>query len=73
MNSGMTKTCLAVLFGVVLAATGLWASPASEEERGRGDGQGDGDGPGHRRDGDRAGVWRDVHLCHGGVRTGACR
>ena len=32
MNSGMTKTCLAVLFGVVLAATGLWASPASEEE-----------------------------------------
>ncbi len=32
MSSGMTKTCLAVLLGVVLTATGRWASPASEEE-----------------------------------------
>ena len=32
MNSGMTKTCLAVLLAVVLTATGLWASPAGEQE-----------------------------------------
>ena len=38
MSSGLTKTtkttktCLAVLFGVVLTATGLWAGAAEEEE-----------------------------------------
>ena len=32
ISNGMTKTCLAVLFGVVLTASGLWASAGAEEE-----------------------------------------
>ena len=32
MNYGIFRTFLAVLFGFVLTATGLWASPADEEE-----------------------------------------
>ena len=31
MSSGMTKMCLAVLCGLVLTATGLWAAAADEE------------------------------------------
>ena len=31
MSKGMTKACLAVLCGLVLAATGLWAAAADEE------------------------------------------
>ncbi len=32
LNNGMTKACLAVLCGLVLTATGLWASAAGEQE-----------------------------------------
>ena len=32
MHYAIFRTFLAVLFGLVLTATGLWASPAAEEE-----------------------------------------
>ena len=32
MNYVTLRTCLAVLCGLVLTATGLWASPAGEQE-----------------------------------------
>ena len=32
MQHAILRKFLAVLFGVVLAATGLWASPAAEQE-----------------------------------------
>ena len=65
MQHAVFRKILAVLFGLVLAATGLWASPAGEGGAGRGDGEGNGDGPRHRQDGDRAGVRRDINLSPG--------
>ena len=54
---------LAVLFGLVLTATGLWASGAEEEPAAAMEKE-MGDRPHHRRDGDRAAVWRDIDSGH---------
>ena len=54
------RTCLAVLCGLVLTATGLGASPAGEEEPAAAMEKENGTRPEYRQDGERAGVRRDV-------------
>ena len=60
MRYAILRKFLAVLFGLVLTATGLWASPAGEEEPAAAMEKGMVDRPHHRQGGDRAGVRRDV-------------
>ena len=52
---------LAVLVGLVLAATGLWAG-GEEEAAGSRCRQAIRDRPGHRQGVHRAGVWRNTYL-----------
>ena len=44
--------------------TGLWASPAGEQDPAAAMGKGNGTRPEHRQHGERAGVRRDINLCH---------
>ena len=62
MQHAVFRKILAVLFGLVLAATGLWASPAGEEEPAAATEKEMVMDPDHRQDGDRSRVRRDTHL-----------
>ena len=54
------RKCLAVLIGLALTATGLWAAGDSESDESEVAGrEGNGVRPHHGQDGDRAGVRRD--------------
>ena len=62
MQHAVFRKILAVLFGLVLTATGLWASAAEEEEPAAAMEKEMVMDPHQRQGGDRAGVRRDINL-----------
>ena len=62
MQHAVFRKILAVLFGLVLTATGLWASPAGEEEPAAAMDKEMVMDPATGKDGNRASVWRHNNL-----------